>query len=410
MNGKKGLWRRMAAGMLTIAVLISFASCAGEKEGRPASATAGQTAQSSSQAEYTLPDMSGLPQYQLQAKTLKRDTGVTDNGEPVYAEYKLAEENQTYELYFSENRLDIVLVHKPTGTIGYSNATMAELIQGGSSVADSKINSVTVNYVNKLKNSYELGSSRKCVSAKKYIEDYTNYDKTYKERFPFEPYYITENEKGGLRVIYVMGEIRPDYDIPAFIPIERFEECLQIINERYGLVAKMVMNSNYKLVNMKVMQEKDNDDLPNRIRKEYIRSNIPELDRLITGIYKDGIYALNSESMWDNLLLPGKIEMYLQKGGLTSEEIARYNELAGFTGKFNKDLIILPLDYELSEDGLRVSVDESEIKYDPSIIGIRSIEIMQNFQSTADGGSGYTVNYDEYSATVTFGSLSQAGA
>lgn len=406
MNGKKGLWRRMAAGMLTIAVLISFASCAGEKEGRPASATAGQTAQSSSQAEYTLPDMSGLPQYQFQAKTLKRDTGVTDNGEPVYAEYKLAEENQTYELYFSENRLDIALVHKPTGTIGYSNATRAELSQEGSHIADSKISSVTVTYANKLKNIYISWSGYQCVSAKEYIEYYINCDKTHNnKRFSFEPCYITENEKGCLRVVYVMGEICPNYDIPAFIPIDRFEECMQIIKERCGLTAKMAINSNYKKIDLDTI---DDTSMTTKAQKVTIKANIPELDKLLRGAYKKGIYAL--QSSWGNANMYNNLEEYFREGGLTSEEIARYNELAGYTVGSNKELIALPLDYELSEDGLRVSVDESEIKYDPSIIGIRSIEIMQNFQSTADGGSGYTVNYDEYSATVTFGSLSQAGA
>ncbi len=168
----------------------------------------------------------------------------------------------------------------------------------------------------------------------------------------------------------------------------------------------MLISSNYKLIDKDTIND---ISITTEEQKKGIMANVPEVDRLLRGTYKKGLYALHSESIWQNVLLLQNLECYFEEGGLTAEEIAQYNKLAGFV-KADRQLIFLPVDYELSEDGLRVSEEKSEIKYDPSIIGINRIQIMQNFQSTADGGSGYTVDYDEYSAIVTFGSLSQVGA
>lgn len=403
MTERKGLWRRAAACVLTAAVLAGFTSCAGDSGGRPTGTAQGQTAQSSSQAEFTLPDMSGLPQYQFQTKLLQRDMGVTDkNGEPVYVEYKLAEENQTYELYFCEEWLSIALKHKPTGTVSYSDPDMEQIAENGLRPAP-EINSVYIKYVDRLEDSIKAWRGYESLHTQLVRDD--REDRIEKERYPLEQYYITANEKGSLRVMYVMGEVKPFYNIPVIIPVDRFEELINAVSDRNGFAAKMVLQSNYKLVSKDTIND---PEIVKREQKQNIERNVPNLDKLLNGGYRDGIYALAWESMWENAMVLGNVEKYIRNGGITPEETAQYNKLAGF--KYNKKLIILPLDYELSEDGLRVSVDKNEIKYDSSVLGISSIEIMQNFQSSADGGSGFIVDRDEYSTAVKFGSLSQAGA
>ena len=70
---------------------------------------------------YAFPDISGLPAFDFGSKVLNRLSGVDGQGQEVYKEYKLVEENANYELYFSQSDLDIALVHKASGEIWFSN-------------------------------------------------------------------------------------------------------------------------------------------------------------------------------------------------------------------------------------------------------------------------------------------------
>lgn len=345
------------------------------------------------QITYAFPDYTKLPAFTFGNKVLNRLSEVDSKGEEVYKEYKLVEENSNYELYFNEAELDIALVHKGSGEIWFSNPN-AETIKLSSGMATRMKSQITLRSVDKTSEAVANKNSFSDCLAYQIERDENNLDEG---KDTMKQYYITVNEKGGLRVVYIIGKVPLKYNFPVLVPEARFNELLDIINQQIGMAAKMVLNSNYKLVNSSTWSD---NTVITKDQREKIMSNVPNVEQLLSSDM-GGFYALQSDSIWQNRLLLGNVEKYFTEAGISSEEIDEYDDLAGFISD-NSNLFMVPLDYFLEDDGLKVSIKSEDIEYDDSRYDITSISVMEYFGSADSSEEGYIVVPDGSGALINF--------
>lgn len=343
---------------------------------------------------YAFPDISGLPAFDFGSKVFNRLSEVGDDGEEVYKEYSLVEENDNYELYFSQSDLDIALVHKASGEVWFSNPN-EQTIKASTGMSARMRSQLIIRTVDKTNESISTKNSYTDSLAYQKDRDENNLDQG---RDNLKQYYITTNPDGGLRVVYIIGQIPLQYNFPVLIPEARYSELLAAIQANGGLTAKMLTEANYKLVNSTIWADTTSTTITND-QKTNILSNAPNIEDLIAdgGSY----YVLHSVSIWQNRLLLGNMETYFSESGITMEELEGYNDLAGFVSD-NSNLFMIPLDYNLEEDGLKVSVQSDEIEYDDSRYDITSITVMEYFGSADSSEEGYLVVPDGSGALINF--------
>ena len=296
---------------------------------------------------YAFPDVSGVPAFEFGGKVLNRLSSVED-GEEIYKEYTLVEENANYELYFSQSDLDVALVHKASGEIWFSNPN-EQTISASTGMSARMRSQLIIRTVDKTSESISTKNTYTDSLAYQKDRDENNLDEG---KDTLKQYYITTNPKGGLRVIYIIGQVPLKYNFPVLVPEARYNELLAAIEANGGLTARMLTEANYKLVNSTIWADTTSTTITND-QKANILANAPNIEDLLAG--GGGYYVLHSVSIWQNRLLLSNMENYFAESGITAEEMQEYDDMAGFISD-NSNLFMVPLDYYLEDDGLKVSV------------------------------------------------------
>ena len=294
--------------------------------------------------------------------------------------FKLVEENDNYKLWFSEKFLEVCLESKKTGEKWYSNPTPSERTAG---LPGEMTSQLSLFYLNKLDGSQKtLESYTDCVL----ISDPEN--QTYQ-------YYVV-NHNGNLRVIYILGKLAPDYIVPNCMEGELAEELAQKFKAAGNfMVASYVLNGG---LFAKVTPANWASYTPD-VKEEYL-AIAPSMEDML----KEGktVYIIKDQTKWYSARLMRTVEdAFVNIGGMTLERRNEINASFGFEPEIAKNFWI-PVDYDLTENGLNVSIPSDEIKYDTEALSIASIDLLKYFGSASQKEDGYMFVPDGSGAIVNF--------
>lgn len=295
--------------------------------------------------------------------------------------FYLVDENSNYEFYFSEGILEFALVSKKTGDVWFSNPTPSERNNGIRSEMSSQI---TMFYLNKTDGSQKTLES--------YLDCVMNLD----EESELKPYYVV-NHDGHLRVIYILGQIKPDYIVPTCIDGETAEQYIETLKNTPGYLATskyISSGSLYSKITPSTWASYPAD------RRDELKAIAPNIEDFIN----DGqtVYIMGDQTKWHNR----QVMLQMQEGfteviGMTLEDRDAMNEKFGVETEAAKNFWI-PLDYQLTETGLNVSIANDEIQYDKNTFAIASINLLQYFGSASRTESGYMFVPDGSGAIINF--------
>lgn len=297
--------------------------------------------------------------------------------------FKLVEENENYEFYFSEEYLEVCLVSKKTGEKWYSNPSPSERAAG---IPGEMTSQLSLFYLNKEDGSQKtLESYTDCVL----ISDPDN------QRYQ---YYVV-NHNGNLRVIYILGLIKPDYIIPTCMDGELAESLAAKIKSegdaKQKVVASYITNG---AVFAKVTPQTWAKYTPD-VKNEYLA-----IAPLMEDIIKEGktVYIIKDQTKWNNSKLMRTVEdAFVNIGGMTLEQRNEINAQFGFESEAPKTFWI-PVDYDLTDTGLKVTIESNEIQYDKESLAIASIDLLKYFGSASEKEEGYMFVPDGSGAIVNF--------
>lgn len=294
--------------------------------------------------------------------------------------YKLVEENDKYEFYFCEETLEIALVSKATGEKWYSNPAPSERAAG---IPGEMSSQLSLFYLNK-----EDGSQ-------KTLESYTDCLLISDPENGKYQYYVVKNGDN-LRVIYILGLIKPDYVVPTCMEGELAEELAQKFKaEGNALVASYLTNGG---VYAKVTPTTWNSYTPD-VKNEYLA-----IAPLMEDVISEGktVYIIKDQTKWNNPRLMKTVEeAFINIGGMTLDQRDEINEKFGFESESAKTFWI-PVDYDLTENGLNVSIPANEVQYDTDSLAIASIDLLKYFGSASEKENGYMFVPDGSGAIVNF--------
>ena len=318
-----------------------------------------------------------LFEFDENGKTLVRE----DEDPTKNTTFYLVDENNNYEFYFSEGILEFALVSKKTGEVWFSNPTPSERNNGIRSEMSSQI---TMFYLNKTDGSQKTLES--------YLDCVMNLD----EESELKPYYVV-NHDGHLRVIYILGQIKPDYIVPTCIDGETAEQYIETLKNTPGYLATskyISSGSLYSKITPSTWASYPSD------RRDELKAIAPNIEDFIN----DGqtVYIMGDQTKWHNR----QVMLQMQEGfteviGMTLEDRDAMNEKFGVEIEAAKNFWI-PLDYQLTENGLNVSIANEEIQYDKNTFAIASINLLQYFGSASRTESGYMFVPDGSGAIINF--------
>ena len=294
--------------------------------------------------------------------------------------YKLVEENENYKFYFNEEFLEFALVSKKTGETWYSNPAPSERAAG---IPGEMSSQLSLFYLNKTDGSQKtLESYTDCVL----ISDPENQK---------NQYYVV-NHNGNLRVIYILGLIKPDYVIPTCMEGELAEE----LADKFKAAGNAVVSSYIRngVVFTKVTPQTWAKYTPD-VKNEYLK-----IAPLMEDIIKEGktVYIIKDQTKWNNTRLMRTVEeAFVNIGGMTLEKRNEINEQFGFVSEAPKTFWI-PVDYDLTENGLNVTIPNDEIKYDTESLAIATIDLLKYFGSASEKEEGYMFVPDGSGAVINF--------
>ena len=318
-----------------------------------------------------------LFEFDENGKTLVRE----DEDPTKNTTFYLVDENNNYEFYFSDTILEFALVSKKTGEIWFSNPSPSERERGIRSEMSSQI---TLFYLNKTDGS------------QKTLESYLDCVMNLNDESEIKPYYVV-NHNGHLRVIYILGQIKADYIIPTCIDGATAEKYIEQLKNTEGYLAtsKYISGGSlYSKITPSVWATYPSE------RQQELLAIAPNMADFINK--GETVYIMGDQTKWNNR----QVMLQMQKGfteviGMTLEERDAMNEKFGVKTEAAKNFWI-PLDYELSENGLKVSIANEEIQYDKNTFAIASINLLQYFGSASQSESGYMFVPDGSGAIINF--------
>jgi len=295
--------------------------------------------------------------------------------------FKLVKENKSYEFYFCEETLEIALKSKTTGDVWYSNPAPSERDAG---IKGDMSSQLSLFYLNKQDGSQNtLYSYTDCV-----LESNPDEDKYQ---------YFAVNHNGNLRVIYILGNLKPDYIIPTCLEGEmalEFVEKFKASSEFRTVASYLTNGSLYAEVTPSVWNSWTLD-----AQQEYLK-----IAPLMGDMLKDGktVYIIKDQTKFYNKKLMKKIESaFVEVIGMTLEERNEINAEFGYVAESAKTFWI-PVDYELTETGLKVTVPNEEIQYDKNSLSLVSIDLLRYFGSASKDEKGYMFVPDGSGAIINF--------
>ncbi len=294
--------------------------------------------------------------------------------------FKLVEENENYKFWFSEEYLEICLESKKTGEKWFSNPTPSERAAG---LPGEMTSQLSLFYLNKTDGSQKtLESYTDCVL----ISDPEN--ESYQ-------YYVVNND-GNLRVTYILGLLKPDYIVPNCMEGEMAEEIAKKLKDAGNfMVASYVSNGG---LYAKVTPSNWASYTPD-VKEEYTK-----IAPLMEDMIKEGktVYIIKDLTKWNNPRLMRTVEeAFINIAGMTIEKRNEINEAFGFVPETAKNFWI-PVDYDLTENGLNVTIPNDEIQYDTEALTIASIDVLKYFGSGSQKEDGYMFVPDGSGAIVNF--------
>lgn len=324
------------------------------------------------EAKFVLPDASQLKEFKLN-KTKKLDRV---DGESTTTFY-LAQSNNNYELYLETDSMGIALKSKATGEVWYSNPSIPELTASGGK-KDELSSQVKILYMDKKTNSqYMKNTYTDSVNAQS--GDTKN---------AISQYYITYGpDNTSLRIVYIIGKIKKDFIIPLALTVEEYNRIANIKLEN-----KMRLDGKYTFIDYKTWsnytgeyQSKLMEIMPS------LGDFTPETPPVYLLINQAALFASDYQS--------GILEKLFTANGYDE---AKRDEVNAFFGiqKKEPDLFWLPLDYILTEDGLKVSVDTAEVKYNNARYDIINMDILPYMGYTTPKDNGYMLVPDGSGALI----------
>ncbi|MBR3750670.1 MAG: hypothetical protein IKK58_02765 [Clostridia bacterium] len=357
----------------------------------------------------------GLEEFPVDdSRTHDRDMG---NGSTV--KYGFVQENDKYELYINKDRLDIALKQKSSGEWWYSNPTDKVIDESGKA--------------DELKSQLILTILDKTDASQRTINSFTDCVNNLASAIEYEsemmPYYLTYNDEGGLRVKYILGDILPDYVVPSVMPVEvcdwmknkAKEIYTQLIGmteeEKIAAVGEELINANPMTINQIYikMTKEEFESSTTKMKEKYEMyvpgiKKIPEGETIIirsnrlnglTGPAMEALFALWYEEHKD-------MEEYSQYPDVKTLRKAwdeEYDVVAGSSAMY-----MIPVDYILTDDGLKVQIKNDGIVFNESKYVISFIDVLKYFgcaDMTEDGymftpdGSGALINFNNGKVAIS---------
>lgn len=318
------------------------------------------------------------PEYVFEtSKTLVRKDTQDESKDTTFV---LAKENSNYGLYFSEDILEIALLDKKTGKVWYSNPEPSERSAGIVSQMSSQL---TVFYLDK-----SSGSQSKYES---YIDCVLNQT----DEVTQKQYYVV-NHNGNLRVVYILGGVKPDYIVPTCLSQAEAEEYIEILKQNgKSLISKYISGGAvYTKLSPETWSSYPYD------RQQELLAIAPNMEENIKR--GESVYIISDTNMWNNSKMMGNLQDALvEYCGMTLEKREEINEQFGVVIEPAKNFYI-PVDYELTDNGLTVTVPNDEIQFDKSNYAISTITLLQYFGSGSNEEDGYIFVPDGSGAVVNF--------
>jgi len=273
---------------------------------------------------FTLPSYSTMKPFVFKDKTYERTQTV--NGVTTKTEFKLALDNDKYELYFSEGILEVALINKQTGAVWFSNPSEADRNNGGGLQSEMS-SQLQLFYVNKKNNSQGFKNT------------YSDCVKMGDPNATTKQYYIIDND-GKLRIIYVMGLVRKEFAIPTVLTSDKFDELTQKM--------KADNKSTASLPYVKITP-KDWTNATDSQKQRY-SDVVPLIEENMKN--NQTLYIIADKTLWNNPSNMAKVEDILKT--YLNFDIAQRDEINNQFGVVPDvpDVFSVPIDYSLDENGL----------------------------------------------------------
>ncbi len=321
-----------------------------------------------------------LENTEVTTDTKEENTESTDQVALKETVYKFVEENENYEFYFNEEYLEFALKSKSSGQVWYSNPAPAEKSAG---LPGEMASQLSIFYLNKADGS------------QKTLESYTDCVLISDPENGKEQFYVV-NHEGHLRVIYILGLIKPDYVVPTCMEGEMAEEIAQKFKDAGDIISSGYITKG--TLYAKVTPSSWKSWTPDK-KNEYL-AVAPKMEELLN----DGktVYVIKDQTKWNNSRFMRVIEdAFINIAGMTLEQRDEINEQFGFVSEAAKTFWI-PVDYQLTENGLNVSISSNEIQYDKENLAIATIDLLKYFGSASEKEEGYMFVPDGSGAIVNF--------
>lgn len=358
---------------------------------------------------------SNLEEYPIdQSRTHERDMG---NGTTV--KYYFVQENSEYELYINTERLDIVLKHKSSGEVWYSNPTDKIINESGKS--------------EELKSQLILTILDKTDASQRTINSYTDCVNNLAAALEYEsemmPYYLTYNSEGGLRVKYILGDILPDYIVPSVMPVEVCDWMIDKAKEIYTKLLNMTDEEKIAEVGPALMTAN-----PMTIKQIYIKMNKEEYEKAtikmkekyemyVPGVKKipEGETVIIRSNRLNGLTGPAMEALFAlwYEEHKDMEEYSMYPDIKSLRKAWDEEydvaagssaMYMIPVDYVLTDGGLKVQIKNEEIVFNESKYVISHLDVLKYFgcaDMTEDGymftpdGSGSLINFNNGKVAIS---------
>lgn len=348
--------KRVSAWLLLIVMIVPFLLFAGCQ-----STTVDET--------WNIPDLSGLE---------RREPNMGKSIERSGVKYYLVEENDSYALYINTVLYDVALVEKSSGETWYSNPSEETIAASGNN--------------SELYAQLHLTWLDKKKGSQSYYNSYENAvvpNQEDSQNKVTEQVIMTNGRDGAFRVLYVLGRLQKDYVIPKVLDEATYEAMKEVFVANGGNV--------FQLQNNFVKLDKATLDGANPNVKKNYYDIAPALVNIKA---EDGVIYLLTSQIWKTSTA-APVEAALKECGMTQELRLELDEKWQVPEQTNNAFIV-PLDYKLEADGLKVSVPAEDINFNEALYAINSLQVLRYFGAADTSETGYMVVPDGSGALINF--------
>lgn len=271
------------------------------------------------------------------------------------SEYTLFAENEKFSLWFNENTTAFKVVDKSDGYEWYSteNSTQTK------SASDAPFN---LSYVNQSGLIETMDAMTACIA---------------------DGQYSVKKLKNGLKVTYSLGEYDTELMVPLAMSKERKEFILDKIESDF---AKNQFDIMYQYIDLKNLNEEN---------QKKFSSLYPKLEDGPLFILRENIVASNEKMK--------ELALMLYNIGYTEEMYREDTEnfVTDGEGKEVKPCFRVQIVYELTDNGLKVTVPSKEIQMNPEF-PLLEMELLKYFGSPNVGDEGYFLLPDGSGSLMNF--------